>query len=236
MAAAAVSGLVTVLESYRGRDRVIRTLCYSCQLLGGVMSNKSKTEHNWGKSLLIVSSQLSHCRTVLRLFDDLAMLAYSVKYGFGKKEKDSLIRWISIFSNISDQLYYPCEHIAWAADSGVIHAKSEMWWMASTALWGISLILGIVKSLRNLMMLRRYKGKNSKEEPPKSRGEIKSQIRSEVLCIISCLSDLFNAIHWMPSGFLWGGSSPTWLVGLMGTISSLIGIYQTTEVGSAGGV
>ncbi|KAE8631992.1 hypothetical protein XENTR_v10001385 [Xenopus tropicalis] len=233
-AAAAVSGLVNVLESYRGRDRVVRTLCYSCQLLGGVMSNKSEVDHNWGKSLLVVASQLSHCRTVLRLFDDLAMLAYSVNYGLGKKEKDPIIRWISIFSNISDQLYYPCEHIAWAADSGVISAKSEIWWTASTAFWGLSLILGIVKSLRSLIMLRRYKGK--KEEPPKSRGEIKSQIRSEVLCIISCLSDLVNAVHWMPHGFLWGGSSPIWLVGLMGTISSLIGIYQTAVGGSAGGV
>lgn len=70
----------------------------------------------------------------------------------------------------------------------------------------------------------------------KSRGEIKFQIRSEILCIVSCLSDLTNAIHWMPPGFLWGGCSPTWFVGLMGTISSLIGIYQTAVGGSAAGV
>ncbi|KAM4809906.1 peroxisomal membrane protein 11C [Rhinophrynus dorsalis] len=233
---AAVSGLVNVLESYRGRDRVMRTLCYSCQLLGGIMTQKEGMKQDWGKSFLIVSSQLSHCRTVLRLFDDLAMLAYSLKYGLGKKEEDHFIRWISVVTNISDQLYYPCEHMAWAADSGVIHARSEKWWTASTALWGLSLALGIVKSLRILIMLRRRRGNHSKDNHPRSRGEIKFQMRSEVLCIVSCLSDLVNAIHWMPPGFLWGGSFPTWLVGLMGTISSLIGIYQTAVGGNPGGV
>ncbi|KAG8454694.1 hypothetical protein GDO86_001060 [Hymenochirus boettgeri] len=234
--AGAVCGLANVLESYRGRDRVIRTLCYSCQLLGGVLSQKNGTGQNWGKSLLIVSSQLNHCRTVLRLFDDVAMFSYSMKYGLGKKEKDSFIRWISVITNISDQLYYPCEHIAWAADSGVIQAKSEKWWMVSTVFWGLSLILGIVKSLRSLLLLRRNNGRHFKGEPPQSRGEIKSQIRSEVLCILSSISDLVNAIHWMPSGFLWGGCSPTWLVGLMGTLSSLIGIFQAFGGSSSGAV
>ncbi|XP_063311560.1 peroxisomal membrane protein 11C-like isoform X2 [Pelobates fuscus] len=215
----AVTGLVNVLESYRGRDRVMRILCYSCQLFGGVMTQKNGEKKNWEKSLLIVASQLSHCRTVLRLFDDLAMLAYSMKYGLGKKEEDCIVRWISVIGNIADQLYYPCEHMAWAADAGVIRMKSDKWWTASTALWGLSLFLGILR--KNL---------------PKTRGEIKSQIRSEVLSIISCTSDLVNAIHWMPPGFLWGGCSPTWLVGLLGTVSSLIGIYQTAVGGSSGGV
>uniref|UniRef100_A0A8C5MDS0 Peroxisomal biosis factor 11 gamma n=2 Tax=Leptobrachium leishanense TaxID=445787 RepID=A0A8C5MDS0_9ANUR len=234
--AAAVTGLVNVLESYRGRDRVMRTLCYSCQLLGGVMMQKNGMKQDWGKSLLIVASQLSHCRTVLRLFDDLAMMAYSTKYGLGKKEEDWLIRCISVIGNLSDQLYYPCEHVAWAADAGVIHVKSEKWWTASTALWGLSLFLGILRSIRILNKLRRHRQKHTENDLPKTRGEIKSQIRSEVLTIIGCASDLVNAIHWMPPGFLWGGCFPTWLVGLMGTISSFIGIYQTAVGGNAGGV
>ncbi|KAM4710217.1 peroxisomal membrane protein 11C [Discoglossus pictus] len=231
----AMSGFVNVLESYRGRDRVMRTLCYSCQLLGGMLTQKSKSKQDWGKSLLIVASQLSHCRTVLRLFDDLAMLAYSKQYGLGKKEEDCLIRWMSVICNIFDQLYYPCEHLAWAADAGIIRIKSDKWWTASTALWGLSLFLGILRSLRILSTLRQ-KEKHFKEDPPKSRGEIKCQFRSEILSIISSLSDLVNAIHWMPPGFLWGGQSPVWLVGLMGSISSLIGIYLTIVRKNSGGV
>ncbi|XP_075467198.1 peroxisomal membrane protein 11C isoform X1 [Ascaphus truei] len=233
----AVSGLLHVLESYRGRDRVIRMLCYSCQLVGGILAQKGGKKQESAKSLLIIASQLSHCRTVLRLFDDLAMFAYSKQYGLGRKEEDALVRWISVIGNICDQLYYPCEHVAWAADAGVVRGKSEKWWTASTALWGLSLVLGIMRSLRILTTLRREnKEKYSEGEGPLSRGQIKAQVRSEVLSIIGSISDLTNAVHWMPPGFLWGGQSPTWLVGLMGTGSSLISIYQTAVGGNTGGV
>lgn len=36
-----------------------------------------------GTRLLTLSSQLSHCRTVLRLFDDVAMFIYTKQYGLG---------------------------------------------------------------------------------------------------------------------------------------------------------
>lgn len=64
----------------------IRTACYGSQLVGGVLSRKAESDVSWhrlGKSLLLFSAQLSHCRTVLRLFDDLSMLAYSHSYGMG---------------------------------------------------------------------------------------------------------------------------------------------------------
>lgn len=64
----------------------IRMACYGSQLIGGVLSRKSDADvslQQLGKSLLLFSAQLSHCRTVLRLFDDLSMLAYSHSYGTG---------------------------------------------------------------------------------------------------------------------------------------------------------
>lgn len=64
----------------------IRTVCYGSQLVGGVLSRRAEADvrsQRLGKSLLLFSAQLSHCRTVLRLFDDLSMLAYSHSYGFG---------------------------------------------------------------------------------------------------------------------------------------------------------
>ena len=51
-------------------------------------------------------------------------------------------------------------------------------------------------------------------------------MRGEMLTILSSMADLSNAIHWMPPGFLWAGKFPDWLVGLMGTIASLIGLIQ----------
>ncbi|XP_049910639.1 peroxisomal membrane protein 11C [Epinephelus moara] len=224
-----VESLVRLLESYRGRDKVIRTCCYGSQLVGGVLSRKAETDvssQRLGQRLLLFSAQLSHCRTVLRLFDDLSMLAYSHSYGFGGGEEDTAVRWISVLTNMADQLYYPCEHIAWAADAELIKAKSDKWWLFSTVLWGTSLLLGILRSLRVLLLLKKKLRRCERDGEGNSRSQLRRQMRGEALSILSSMADLSNAIHWMPPGFLWAGRFPNWLVGLMGTISSLIGLIQ----------
>ncbi|XP_043107344.1 peroxisomal membrane protein 11C isoform X2 [Puntigrus tetrazona] len=230
-----VESFINALESYRGRDKVIRTLCYGSQLVGGVLAGKN-SRSSLGKSLLLFSAQLSHCRTTLRLFDDLSMLAYSSSYGLGASEEDALVRWMSIVNNVADQLYYPCEHIAWAADAELIKTKSDKWWVLSTGLWGISLILNILRSIRSVLILKRKVqtcqrsgSAQRREEAFSQEAALRRQIRGEVFGILSGLADLCNAIHWMPPGFLWAGRFPPWLVGLMGTTSSLIGLLQMSS-------
>lgn len=224
-----LESLVKLLESYRGRDKVIRTVCYGSQLVGGVLSRKAETDvssQRLGKSLLLFSAQLSHCRTVLRLFDDLSMLAYSHSYGMGGGEEDAGVRWISVLTNVADQLYYPCEHIAWAADAELIKVKSDKWWLFCTVLWGTSLLLGILRSLRVLLLLKKKLKRNQRDGGGSSRSRLRRQMRGEALSVLGSMADLSNAVHWMPPGFLWAGRFPNWLVGLMGTISSLIGLIQ----------
>ncbi|XP_037530425.1 peroxisomal membrane protein 11C [Nematolebias whitei] len=222
-----LESLVRLLESYRGRDKAIRTVCYGSQLVGGVLTLKTNvSSQQLGKSLLLFSAQLSHCRTVLRLFDDLSMLAYSHGYGFGASEEDAGVRWISVLTNVADQLYYPCEHMAWAADAELIKARSDKWWLFSTVLWGTSLLLGILRSLRVLVLLRRKLKKYEKDGGGSRHSQLCRQMQGELLSILSSTADLSNAVHWMPPGFLWAGRFPSWLVGLLGTVSSLIGLIQ----------
>lgn len=230
-----LEALVRLLETYRGRDKVIRTACYGSQLVGGVLSRKAESDassQRLGKSLLLFSAQLSHCRTVLRLFDDLSMLAYSHGYGLGGSEEDAGVRWISVLNNVADQLYYPCEHIAWAADADLIKVKSDKWWLLCTVLWGTSLLLGILRSLRVLLLLRKKLRKQRRDGGGSSRSQLHRQMRGELLSVLGSMADLSNAIHWMPPGFLWAGRFPNWLVGLMGTVSSVVGLIQMSASSS----
>ncbi|NWI26663.1 PX11C protein, partial [Sula dactylatra] len=181
--------------------------------------------------LLAVSAQLNACRTALRLFDDFAMLSYSCSYGLGPEDEDGLVRGLSVLCNLANQLYYPCEHIAWAADAGVVRLGSQKWWTLSTALWAFSLLLGILRSLRILFQLRSKLRQHRSTSLTPSQREMKAQVKAEVLSILTDMADLSNAIHWLPPGFLWAGQFPPWLVGLLGTISSLIGIYQASRGG-----
>ncbi|XP_036902849.1 peroxisomal membrane protein 11C [Sturnira hondurensis] len=227
---AGLTGLAAALESYRGRDRLIRTLGYSCQLVGGILVGHSPARSEVGTRLLVLSSQLSHCRTVLRLFDDLAMFLCTRQYGLGDEEEDILVRCLSVLGNLADQLYYPCEHIAWAADTKILPVNSARWWVLSTAFWGLSLLLGIARALWMVLKLRRRLRSPSPAFTSQllrsQRRAMRAQMQSELLTILSNLADLANAVHWLPPGVLWAGRFPPWLVGLLGTISSLLSVYQ----------
>ncbi|KFO22959.1 Peroxisomal membrane protein 11C [Fukomys damarensis] len=226
---AVVSSLASALESYRGRDRLIRTLGYCCQLVGGVLLQQGPAGSEVGTRLLAVSAQLSHCRTVLRLFDDLAMFLYTKHYGLGTEEEDALVRCVSVLGNMADQLYYPCEHVAWAADAKVLHVDSARWWTLSTALWALSLLLGVARSLWMVLTLRRrLQGPTAaftSRLPRSKRRALAVRMRT----LLGNLADLANAVHWLPPGVLWAGRFPPWLVGLMGTISSLLSLYQAAR-------
>lgn len=65
--------------------------------------------------------------------------------------------------------------------------------------------------------------------PQSKQRAIEVRMHSEVLTLLSNLADLANAVHWLPPGVLWAGRFPPWLVGLMGTISSLLSIYQAAQ-------
>ncbi|XP_061870983.1 peroxisomal membrane protein 11C [Colius striatus] len=225
--------MAAALETYRGRDRVVRAVCYACRLAGGALAGPREPPAGLARSLLAASSQLSACRAGLRLFDDFAALRRSFSYGLGPEDEDGLVRGLSVLCNLADQLYYPCEHIAWAADAGIVRAGSQKWWTVSTALWACSELLGVLRSLRILFQLRRKLRLHKCTSPAQSRKEVKAQVKAEVLRLLTGMADLSNAIHWLPPGFLWAGRFPQWLVGLLGTITSLIYIYQASARGKS---
>lgn len=68
------------LETHSGRDKMLRTLSYVAKLLTVCTSSES-TE----KKLKTFGSQMSECRVMLRVLDDLPTLNYVIAYGWGKK-------------------------------------------------------------------------------------------------------------------------------------------------------
>lgn len=151
------------------------------------------------------------------------------------QEEDLFVRCVSVLGNLADQLYYPCEHIAWAADAKILRVDSARWWTLSTAFWGLSLLLGIARSLWMVLKLRqRLRDPTvafTSRLPRSKRRALEAQVQSEVLTLLSNLADLANAVHWLPPGVLWAGRFPPWLVGLLGTVSSLLSVYQAVRAG-----
>ena len=61
------------------------------------------------------------------------------------QEPDALIRNCSIVSNLSSQLFFPVEHIAWLAENKIIGIVPDKWWSRGIMLWAISLTMNIIK-------------------------------------------------------------------------------------------
>ncbi|KAG5310463.1 PX11C protein, partial [Acromyrmex insinuator] len=212
------------LETYSGRDKMLRTLSYTAKLLTVCTSSK-----NAEKKLKTFGSQMSECRVMLRLLDDLPALHYIMTYGWGKQEPDWLIRWSQVIQNVVDVIYSPIEHIAWAGQHNIVPINNDKWDLATTWFWIVSLHLSLLKSFRLLQKLQRYKiglKKNNVSTHSVTLKDLNEQRRSALLTCTRIMLDISYAISYLPPGILWGGRLKTWHVGALGTISSLIGLYQ----------
>lgn len=98
--------ITKILSSSDGKDKILRTVCYSSLLLG----SSAFTPKSLRGPLNILSAQISSARTVMRLFDDFPMLQYSLQCWRSWSEED-LDDFLINLNNLLDQLYYPVEHL-----------------------------------------------------------------------------------------------------------------------------
>lgn len=98
--------LASVLETYRGREKLMRILQYASFLASGGLQKLSRESS--GEKFRIFAEAISECRTVLRLFDDAAMFSYARNYGTGKqvgnskniKSSSSLVGPLAVFGRL----------------------------------------------------------------------------------------------------------------------------------------
>ncbi|KAK1134759.1 hypothetical protein K0M31_007533 [Melipona bicolor] len=211
------------LETHQGRDKFLRTLSYAAKFATlGTFSNETE------RKLKIFSSQISECRMILRLLDDIPTIHYAMTYGWGKEESDWLIRCAELMQILVDTIFGPVEHIFWAGKHNLIKINIEAWDNASTWFWIISLQLSLLKSLRKLKKFNSYKTYLNETNCNKRVVSkiITKQKRNELLTCIRLVLDMCYAVSYLPPGTFWGGKLKTWHVGALGTLSSLIGLYQ----------
>lgn len=165
--------------------------------------------------------------------------------------------------SLSSLLYYPTEHVAWAADLNILSIQSAPLWTTCIVLWIASLLASCTRSLvtlwttgREIKLLQKRRQPQSTtaspptvQSPKSSNGKKRvtfqdesttsvlssSHSRLRVLQVLYLqaavklaqnLSDMMNAIHYLPPGILWARKLPTLWVGIFGTISSLLGLYR----------
>ncbi|XP_015912062.1 peroxisomal membrane protein 11C [Parasteatoda tepidariorum] len=202
-----------LLNDYVSRDAIIRTCSYASLLLSEYSSKDTS------RKLKIISTELSYCRLLNRLFDDVSMLKYTLQYGLGSKENGKLLRLISVLLNIVDQLYFPVEHFAWAADKKIIAADSSILYNLSSGLWALSCYLNILRSLLTLSRLESCKNYSDNE----LLSQVSRQQLGELLVAFRSSADFVIAISYLPPGTLmWAGKLSTKKIAWCGLLSSIL--------------
>ncbi|XP_034935941.1 peroxisomal membrane protein 11C [Chelonus insularis] len=210
------------LESYEGRDKFIGILSYTAKLATILPLSDS----TMNKKLRIFGRQMSNCRVIYRLLDDIPALHYAIKYGWGEKESDRVIRWLELLSRWTDVISSPVETISWLGEHKLISVNDDKWDNISTWLWIISINLTLLKSLRHYSKLVHYKNKKVDKESSSVK-KYNCMIKNELIKCTRSVLDLSYAVNYLPKGTLWGGQLLTWQVGALGVLSSSIGLYQT---------
>lgn len=223
---------MALLQTYSGRDKIVRTTGYTAMLLSAAVKGKT------GQKLAIFARQLSSARTILRLFDDIPM--WRITRNLGASDEDIFSRLCSVLGNISSQIYFPCEHIAWGADRELWTIQSENWWGAGTLCWAISLLFSILRGIRQVVLIRQKRTKLILQKRLESLEKTEENTSSTKASIVECLqkeideywnllkniSDFMLAVNLLPwKGILWAGKFGPTKNALFGTISSLVGLY-----------
>lgn len=223
---------VALLQTYSGRDKIVRTTGYTAMLLSVAVKGKV------GQKLGIFARQLSSARTILRLFDDVPMWTLTRKWA--ASEEDTFSRICSIVGNLSSQIYFPFEKIAWGADRELWTMESENWWGYGTLCWAISLLMNILRGIRQLVLLRQMRTKLILQKRMESLEKTEENTSSTKTSIVHCVqkeideywnllknvSDFLLAINLLPwKGILWAGKFGPGKNAVFGTISSLVGLH-----------
>ncbi|XP_004530213.1 peroxisomal membrane protein 11C [Ceratitis capitata] len=218
-----VNEFCEIIDSYGGRDKVMKALCYSAKLVAGYHASRNP---ELAKRYAIASSRISGARTTLRLIDDIPMIQYALEYGWGEEESDRLMAVLGVTANIVDILYYPIEKICWLSEHNIIDVKNaDAWDVLDSSFWVISVYLNLMRTLRNYSLNQRKVDAVNVANSHVDEKLLKKH-RLELLSILRLSLDFTHAVSTLPKGYLWGGKLSTFQVGAIGTLSAAIGIYQ----------
>ncbi|XP_063374383.1 peroxisomal membrane protein 11C-like [Cydia amplana] len=216
-----VEDICELLDSYNGRDKVVRLACYTLKLYGCI-----KGEKPWQTA----GSRLSNARMMLRLFDDIPMIRHTYSYGLGRHESSTMAAALGVLANMVDQAFLPVEKACWLQDVGVLKLSektAERLDIFSTALWAASLYISLlqtVRAIRQLWWSRDCLRHSCEGGGSEARRNLDVRLTLQAVTAGKLLLDITHAVSCLPEGWLWGERIASTKVAAIATTSSVIGI------------
>lgn len=157
---------------------------------------------------------------MFRLFKTIHFLDTLVKNFF--QEKDSFVRSISVLQNLCLSIWMVYDNVIWAGKTGLVKLDLNPISRKSNTFWLASMICGIIKSL---YLLNKYQQQiidpSLKKEDIRSFQTKQMDTAEDLIRLTLDTSIPLTSINAQASQLI-----PTGIVGLLGTITSIIGIHQ----------
>jgi len=209
------SKLLKYLETHNGRDKIVRLFQYGGRFLAWYMINNGKADQ--AKKFQTLEESSSLARKVFRLLKSLSYLQAMMKCYI--EEPDPIVKLTTVVQNFSLAGWLFFDHIIWGAKIGLFKADVPSHAKKANIFWLIAMVCGIVKSCYQMKLAQ-----DSLNSKPESKDNIRKAQFEYGLELVRNLFDLTipttglskQAAAVIPSG----------VVGLCGSVTSVIGIYQ----------
>jgi len=209
--------LLRFLETHNGRDKIVRLFQYGGRFLAWWMITTNRADQ--AKKFQTLEESSSLARKVFRLLKSLSYLQAMFKTYI--EEPDQIVRFTTVVQNGSLAAWLFFDHIIWSAKIGLIKADVPAHARKANIFWLIAMICGIVKSLyliqQTQQLIKSTQKADTIDSLKKAQGDYALELIRNLFDLTIPTSGLSKQV---------AATIPSGIVGLCGSITSIIGIYQ----------
>eukprot|EP00043_Microstomoeca_roanoka_P001614 m.33738 g.33738 ORF g.33738 m.33738 type:complete len:251 (+) comp10922_c0_seq4:70-822(+) len=235
MSAQFIYDLVDVNKTTLGREKIFRTAQYFCRFYGWVLSDGGKPLAKT-HPVKALEDHLSIARKLLRLFKSIDHFLDAQKGYLSPAADSEFDKTLRVLNDVCKSLRMVFDHVQWAGSVGLLGANgksiSDRAGRLANICWLFGLLISLthgfrkrVRLLHQLKSLKRSNGaemQDEREALEKQRQDLRRQLRLLIIDMLREICDLPVPAH----GLSLIPAQTTGLVGLSGTVSSLIGLWQ----------
>lgn len=201
-----ITKTVKYLETHNGRDKLCRTLQYSSRFFTWYLAKHNEIDAS--KRFANLENGASMARKIFRLAKSISH--FQNAFNTLNNETDTVVKSTMVVQQFSLGLWLLYDHVIWAGKLNLIKTdKMPIYTRRANIFWLIAMLMGIIKTLYALQRVKR--GDNDKKR------ELSLELVRNIMDVPIPLTGLNQRV---------AAAIPTGIVGLFGTITSLIGIYQ----------
>ncbi|XP_012527836.1 peroxisomal membrane protein 11B [Monomorium pharaonis] len=209
--------VIKLNEQTAGRDKIIRLLQYGSRAYWYYAQNGHSTRYS-AEILRSLEFTFSSFRKLLRFGRCLDSLYFALKI---IKYPDPMVRITLIMAKMANALYLLADHLIWIGRVGIVRVDLEKWNKVANKYWLLTIIMSLTRDIYEILKISKHEKNAFKQRYTLSCLKNHKEIMMDT---VKNVCDLF-----IPLTVLGVTKCTPGTIGLLGIISSLIGLYTIID-------